>query len=276
MDGPTDSFGEWLKQQRKALDLTQKDLAERVGYSLVVIQQLEQGRRRPSKEITERLAVALKIPEEELAAFIKFAHQGLPPRADLAPAPPLSVGQLLLLLGAKMSVPVTVIIALLLLTRADVQIGYSRSTVVCSATEYDQKIEAGPFNPVLRFKRGQLYFDREEYQCSVADFDHVIQLSPDHAWAYYARGSALLKEDFYDRAISDFGVALEDKQLQAYDWIYWKRGLAYKWKGETEKSLADFKVVLQITKNPELRKLASEELDIFCGSKRTPVVITCP
>ena len=31
------SFGEWLKQRRKALDLTQNELAERVGCSLATI-----------------------------------------------------------------------------------------------------------------------------------------------------------------------------------------------------------------------------------------------
>ena len=44
-------FSRWLKQRRTALDLTQWDLAERVGCSREAIQKIEAGTRRPSKQI---------------------------------------------------------------------------------------------------------------------------------------------------------------------------------------------------------------------------------
>ncbi len=50
------SFGFWLKQQRKTLDLTQDELAERVGCSIDLIRKIEAGRRRPSRYIAERIA----------------------------------------------------------------------------------------------------------------------------------------------------------------------------------------------------------------------------
>lgn len=43
------TFASWLKQRRKALDLTQADLARLVGCAVVTLQKIEEGRRRPSK-----------------------------------------------------------------------------------------------------------------------------------------------------------------------------------------------------------------------------------
>jgi transcriptional regulator with XRE-family HTH domain len=37
----TSSFGYWIRWQRKALDLTQQALADRVGCSLVAIKKIE-------------------------------------------------------------------------------------------------------------------------------------------------------------------------------------------------------------------------------------------
>src|SRR3990172_4061674 len=74
------SFGLWLKQRRKALDLTQEALARCVGCSAVTLQKIEANERRPSKQIAERLANCLDLPAREHLAFIKFARTG--PRAN--------------------------------------------------------------------------------------------------------------------------------------------------------------------------------------------------
>ena len=42
------SFGTWLKHQRKARDLTQEELARRIGCATVTLQKIELGERRPS------------------------------------------------------------------------------------------------------------------------------------------------------------------------------------------------------------------------------------
>ena len=68
------SFGTWLKQRRKALDLTQAELAQRVGCAMMTIQKIEADERRPSKEIAVRLAQALELPPEEHAPFIQAAR----------------------------------------------------------------------------------------------------------------------------------------------------------------------------------------------------------
>ena len=69
------SFGHWLKQRRKALDLTQADLADQVGCSIMTIRKIEADERRPSKQISERMADVLAISLEERAAFVAFARR---------------------------------------------------------------------------------------------------------------------------------------------------------------------------------------------------------
>jgi predicted ATPase/class 3 adenylate cyclase len=73
------SFGYWVRRRRKALDLTQSDLAARVGCAVITIQKIEADTRRPSRQIAERLAEALALPPGDRAAFLYAA------RAELAP-----------------------------------------------------------------------------------------------------------------------------------------------------------------------------------------------
>jgi predicted ATPase/DNA-binding XRE family transcriptional regulator len=71
------SFGRWLQRRRKALDLTQEELAQRVGCASETLRKIEADVRRPSRQIAERLAEALEIPEADRAAFIKAARAAL-------------------------------------------------------------------------------------------------------------------------------------------------------------------------------------------------------
>jgi predicted ATPase/DNA-binding XRE family transcriptional regulator len=75
------SFGYWLRLRRKALDLTQDGLADRVGCSVALIRKMESEERRPSAQIVERLAEIFAIPEKERLAFLRFA------RGDATSAP---------------------------------------------------------------------------------------------------------------------------------------------------------------------------------------------
>ncbi len=68
------SFGLWLKHRRKALDLTQDALAQRVGCSLASIQKIEAGERRPSRQIADLLAHALEISPADRTTFLKVAR----------------------------------------------------------------------------------------------------------------------------------------------------------------------------------------------------------
>jgi predicted ATPase/DNA-binding XRE family transcriptional regulator len=67
-------FGQWVKRRRKALDLTQEDLARRVGYSVSAIRKVEAEKLRPSRRVAEHLAGALGIRPEERSAFVRFAR----------------------------------------------------------------------------------------------------------------------------------------------------------------------------------------------------------
>src|SRR5215831_14975111 len=72
------SFGQWLRSRRKALDLTQNELAEQVGCAEETIRKLEAGGRRPSKQIAQLLADALIAEPDERQTFLLLAR-GLPP-----------------------------------------------------------------------------------------------------------------------------------------------------------------------------------------------------
>lgn len=73
------SFGEWIKQRRKALDLTQEELARHAGCSIFALRKIESGERRPSRQLAELLAGALEIPTTDKPTFIRVARGQLAP-----------------------------------------------------------------------------------------------------------------------------------------------------------------------------------------------------
>ena len=81
------TFGEWLKRRRRTLDLTQKELANQVGYSVGTIRKIEANDRRPSKQFASILADRLGITKEQIDAFVIFARTD-PFSSDLTPLPP--------------------------------------------------------------------------------------------------------------------------------------------------------------------------------------------
>jgi predicted ATPase/class 3 adenylate cyclase len=90
----THSFGYWVRRRRKALDLTQAELAARVGCAEVTIRRIEADERRPSRQIAQRLADQLDVPPDEQLAFIQAARAEL--GVDrLAPASPAVVHEAL-------------------------------------------------------------------------------------------------------------------------------------------------------------------------------------
>lgn len=69
------SFGNWVKRRRKNLDLTQKELAQKVGCSLATIVKIESDERRPSRQIADLLAECLEVPTDQREQFLKIARQ---------------------------------------------------------------------------------------------------------------------------------------------------------------------------------------------------------
>jgi transcriptional regulator with XRE-family HTH domain len=80
------SFGRWLRARRRALDLTQQDLARRAGCAIVTLQKLEADERRPSRLLAERLVDALQVAANDRAALITLARAE--PYSGPAPAQP--------------------------------------------------------------------------------------------------------------------------------------------------------------------------------------------
>src|SRR6266508_3049312 len=76
MMNETISIGDWIRQQRKDLGITQDEIADAIGCSLAALQKIESGRRRPSRQIALLLADYLQIPADERAAFVTFARTG--------------------------------------------------------------------------------------------------------------------------------------------------------------------------------------------------------
>lgn len=68
------SFGAWVRRRRKALDLTQAALAQRVGCAEVTIRKLEVDAFRPSREIADLLARCLDIPTGSRDIFVQVAR----------------------------------------------------------------------------------------------------------------------------------------------------------------------------------------------------------
>jgi predicted ATPase/class 3 adenylate cyclase len=93
------SFGAWIQRRRKALDLTQAELAERVGCAVGTVRKIETDERRPSKQIAARLADQLQLAPEELALFLKAARaevgvDRLAPPTQLVPPPTVAAASL--------------------------------------------------------------------------------------------------------------------------------------------------------------------------------------
>ena len=107
MPQATASFGQWLRQQRKALDLTQEALGKLVSCSPHAIRKIEADERRPSRRLTDRLGEHLRISSIDQPAFFAAARGVLaqlstPVQADVelcatptdaAPAPMPFVGR---------------------------------------------------------------------------------------------------------------------------------------------------------------------------------------
>src|SRR5262245_28414733 len=80
------SFGQVLRKYRRARDLTQEQLARRAYCALATIKKVEADERRPSRELAERFAQVLEVPEADVPAFLRLARGLLPDAAPPLPA----------------------------------------------------------------------------------------------------------------------------------------------------------------------------------------------
>jgi predicted ATPase/transcriptional regulator with XRE-family HTH domain len=90
----TDSFGQWVKQRRTSLDLTQRELARQASCAEVTLRKIEAGNLRPSAQLAAALIKGLGTANADLPALLEFAlsrraRQEGPPPARLRRAPGL-------------------------------------------------------------------------------------------------------------------------------------------------------------------------------------------
>jgi transcriptional regulator with XRE-family HTH domain len=61
-----ESLGDYLREQRESSRLSLRQLAEQAGVSNPYLSQIERGLRRPSADVLQQLAKALRISAEQL------------------------------------------------------------------------------------------------------------------------------------------------------------------------------------------------------------------
>jgi predicted ATPase/transcriptional regulator with XRE-family HTH domain len=71
----SNTFGRWLKKLRAEQDLTQEMLAELVGCATPTLRAFENGMRRPSRDMAERIADTLQVPADQREEFLRTARQ---------------------------------------------------------------------------------------------------------------------------------------------------------------------------------------------------------
>lgn len=70
----TYSFGTWIKQRRKEMRLTQRELAIQAACAVATVKKIEADERRPSVEIAELLADGLSVPKNWRERFVACAR----------------------------------------------------------------------------------------------------------------------------------------------------------------------------------------------------------
>jgi len=96
MDQDT-SFGQLVRIRRRALGLTQDELARRVSCAAITVRKIEADDLRPSQQIAERLALALGVPVDDRDAFMHLArtaaqHRRTPASPAQSPLLPSEIG----------------------------------------------------------------------------------------------------------------------------------------------------------------------------------------
>lgn len=82
-----DSLGYWVRRRRKSLDLTQNQLANKVGCAEVTLRKIEADERRPSLQMAQRIALCLELSVAETSRFLAVAaglrSPGTPDHTDI-------------------------------------------------------------------------------------------------------------------------------------------------------------------------------------------------
>ncbi|NWG19120.1 MAG: helix-turn-helix domain-containing protein [Chloroflexi bacterium] len=72
---PDDMLARIIKERRRALDLTQAELARRAGCAVITLKRIEHGSLRPSRELADHLLRALELTPEERQNLIRHLRR---------------------------------------------------------------------------------------------------------------------------------------------------------------------------------------------------------
>jgi predicted ATPase/DNA-binding XRE family transcriptional regulator len=67
-------FGQWLKQRRRALHLSQKELAQQAGCAEITVRKIESGDMQPSDQMVASLAKALSVGDVDLPSLLALVR----------------------------------------------------------------------------------------------------------------------------------------------------------------------------------------------------------
>lgn len=120
------TFGRWLKRLRIERDLTQEMLAELAGCATSTLRSFEMGKRRPSREMTERLVMVLKLPAAQQTEFLRLARMAVQRPSEPSADESAEAGQAKLLSTPPLPKPITPMIG-----------RQAEQSVVCHLIQYE-------------------------------------------------------------------------------------------------------------------------------------------
>ena len=126
--------------------------------------------------------------------------------------------------------------------------------------DYETAVRLMPNSVAARYARGAQRDRRGDLAGAAEDYGKVIELAPRFEEAYLKRAVVLFRQGKYEGAAGDFGKVIEMNPGQARAYI--GRGLVrMAMPGQhREGAISDFNKVLELSSDPELRKLATQYL----------------
>lgn len=215
------AFGVALKRARRAAHLTQAELAEHAGFSVVYISMFERGARQPQPSTVALLVEALALPCAERVALESAAQSPATNaarrrRGDDAATPPLPVGGYLGALPASMLVGRESELAVIQETLTAVASGQGRLLILVGEpgvgkTRLAQEITLTARAQGFRVVTGRCYEPQQSiaYAPFLEALTQAVALAPDavEGWPEVARLLPSANHDAYVPAQLDDGAA---------------------------------------------------------------------
>ena len=124
--------------------------------------------------------------------------------------------------------------------------------------DHNKLIELTPKQPDNYVNRAVDYSNNGDIDLAIADCTYAIQLQPDHIIAYLNRVAYYVKKRAFDKALADANYAVSLKP--DYDLAYNHRAALYIELKAKDKAIPDLKRLIELTKNPLLRRVAERQL----------------